>query len=210
MTGLGGGLLTTGTVRAAAPQVVNKPVPRLRAGRGRNRLIGTATLALVLVLAAGAAYFARGRKGTAGPAIVSLSLPNQTTVEVSTGSFLHTLYNFLGGKGDRIVPKTFGCDHIDFYLDSSRLTPSSLATVDSLAAILNAYPGVRFRLEGSAATQADAETNKRIAIDRTHAVAARLEADRVEANRMESEVFAASAQSAPPESPLRIVITRLE
>ena len=210
MTGLGGGLLSAGTARTAPPPIVNNPAPRFPVGGSRHRLIGVLVVALVLVLAAGAAYFARGRKHTAEPATVSLSLPNRTTVEVPASGFLYALSNFLAGKGDRVVPKTFACDPIDFYLDSSRLTPSASATVDSLAAILNAYPGVRFRLEGSASTQADADTNRRIAIDRTHAVGARLQADRVEANRMEWGVFTASAKSAPAESPLRIVITKLE
>jgi OmpA-OmpF porin, OOP family len=212
MTGLGGGLLRAGGAArtVAAPRIAAPVRSRTPAVRLRKRLILAGLAVLGLLLAVGGAYLTHGTKGPSGPGMVTLSLPNQTVIEVPAVGVHRALYDYLAGKGDRNVPRAFACEHIDFYRDSSRLTPSSLGAVDSLAAILNAYPRVHFRLDGFVSQQGDEDSRKQVALDRTNAVAARLEADGVEAHRMESGVYTAQQQPGPGESPLRLVITTLE
>ena len=193
MTGLGGGLLAPGTAKAAPP-LQPPPPPPLEPRFGRYKLIFIAAGAfVVLLLAAALAYVARGHRQQPNAALISISLPNHAVVNVSSDGFHRALQSFLAHPTAEDLPKRFLCDHIDFYPDSSRLKPASIDAVDSLATILKAYPSVSFRMEANAVAHGNYELSPQLAIDRTQAVAARIEASGVDVRRMEEGVYIKTA-----------------
>jgi OmpA-OmpF porin, OOP family len=64
------------------------------------------------------------------------------------------------------VPKRFVFDNLNFETGTTKLTPESVPTVDSLVAILKAYPVVAIRLEGHTDNTGDAAANKKLSLDR--------------------------------------------
>ena len=219
MTGLGGGLLAAGTVKAAPPPPPAVAPPK-KPVFGTRRLILIAVAAcLVLILAAGAAYLKRGKKRQSDTGLISISLPDRVVINVPANGFQRALHDFLAKPVAADLPKRFLCGQIDFYPGSSRLKPSSMDAVDTLAAILKAYPAASFKIEAYYADPAsDKETNTRVALDRTHAVAARVESARIDAQRMESGVYVgeppparkAGNSTTADEGALWLVITKLE
>src|SRR5262245_16756973 len=80
--------------------------------------------------------------------ISELQLPGGVRISVPEGSFNFSLANWLAGTADASVPKRFVFDDLNFRTGSTELTPESIATVNSLIAILKAYPAVAVALEG--------------------------------------------------------------
>jgi len=203
MTGLSGGLMPSGAI----PALPISPTAQDARTQRRKWLVGAGASILVLLLAVGASHGARKRFVASGPAIVSLALPNGTTVEVPAHGFHRSVNDFLAGRGNHDTQKSFPCDRIEFYPGSSRLKPGSLDDVDNLAAILRAYPAVDFRLEGLVSDGSD-DVAKRVALDRAHAVGARLQANSVPARRMEADVYIRTSQSDSSQGSLRLVISK--
>ena len=79
---------------------------------------------------------------------MSLNLPTGEKLDVRGGSFLQSFTAFLADKTDTSLPKRFVFDDLNFEMGTATLTPPSQATVDQLASVLKAYPGVRVTLEG--------------------------------------------------------------
>ena len=63
-------------------------------------------------------------------------------VSVPEGSFNYSLQQWLAGTTDTKVPKRCVFDNLNFETGSTKLTPESVPTVDSLVTILKAYPAV--------------------------------------------------------------------
>lgn len=61
-------------------------------------------------------------------------------------------------------------EDLNFETGSTQLTPESVATVDSLVAILKAYPSVSVTLEGYTDTTGEPTANKQLSLDRAVAV----------------------------------------
>ena len=87
-------------------------------------------------------------------------------VSVPEGSFNYSLHQWLAGTTDTTVPKRFVFDNLNFETGSTKLTPESVPTVDSLVVILKAYPAVAVRLEGHTDNTGDAAANKKLSLDR--------------------------------------------
>ena len=102
--------------------------------------------------------------------MTDLQLPGGLTVSVPEGSFNYSLHQWLAGTTDIAVPKRFVFDNLNFETGSTQLTPESVPTVDSLVAILKAYPIVAVNLEGHTDNTGDAIANKRLSLDRAVAV----------------------------------------
>ena len=98
--------------------------------------------------------------------MADLSLPGGMKVSVPEGSFNYSLHQWLAGTSDTTVPKRFVFDNLNFETGSTKLTPDSVPTVDSLVAILKAYPAVAVRLEGYTDNTGDAAANKKLSLDR--------------------------------------------
>ena len=102
--------------------------------------------------------------------MTDLSLPGGMKVSVPEGSLNFNLNQWLAASTDTTVPKRFVFDHLNFETGSTKLTQDSIPTVNSLVAILRAYPVVVVRLEGHTDNTGDAAANKKLSLDRAVAV----------------------------------------
>jgi outer membrane protein OmpA-like peptidoglycan-associated protein len=98
--------------------------------------------------------------------MTDLSLPGGMKISVPEGSFNYSLHQWLAGTSDTMVPKRFVFDNLNFETGSTKLTPESAPTVESLVVILKAYPNVAVRLEGHTDSTGDADANKKLSLDR--------------------------------------------
>jgi OmpA-OmpF porin, OOP family len=98
--------------------------------------------------------------------MTDLPLPGGMKVSVPEGSFNYSLHQWLAGTTDTTVPKRFVFDNLNFETGSTKLTPESAPTVESLVVILKAYPNVAVRLEGHTDNTGDAAANKKLSLDR--------------------------------------------
>ena len=98
--------------------------------------------------------------------MTDMSLPDGMKVSVPEGSFNYSLHQWLAGTTDTTVPKRFVFDNLNFETGSTKLTPDSVPTVNSLVVILKAYPAVAVRLEGHTDNTGDAAANKKLSLDR--------------------------------------------
>ena len=98
--------------------------------------------------------------------MTDLQLPGGVKISVPEGSFNYSLHQWLAGTSDTTVPKRFVFDNLNFETGSTKLTPESAPTVESLVVILKAYPGVAVRLEGHTDNTGDAAANKKLSLDR--------------------------------------------
>jgi OOP family OmpA-OmpF porin len=98
--------------------------------------------------------------------MADVQLPGGMKVSVPEGSFNYSLHQWLAGTTDTSVPKRFVFDNLNFETGTTKLTPDSIPTVDSLVAILKAYPAVVVRLEGHTDNTGDAAANKKLSLDR--------------------------------------------
>jgi OOP family OmpA-OmpF porin len=80
--------------------------------------------------------------------------------------------SWLAGATDTQVPKRFVFEDLNFETGSTRLTPESSATVNTLVAVLKAYPAVSVALEGYTDNTGDPAANKQLSLDRAAAVKA--------------------------------------
>jgi len=104
--------------------------------------------------------------------MTDLALPGGMKISVPEGSFNYSLNQWLAGNSDTSVPKRFVFDNLNFETGSTQLTADSVPTVESLVAIMKAYPNVAVRLEGYTDNTGDADANKKLSLDRAVAVKA--------------------------------------
>ena len=102
--------------------------------------------------------------------MADVALPGGVKISVPEGSFNYSLNQWLAGTTDTTVPKRFVFDNLNFETGSTKLTPDSVPTVNSLVFILKAYPAVAVRLEGHTDNTGDAAANKKLSLDRAVAV----------------------------------------
>ena len=69
-----------------------------------------------------------------------------------------------------MVPRRFVFEDLNFETGSTKLTPESRATVDTLVMVLKAYPAVRVALEGYTDNTGDPAANRKLSLDRADAV----------------------------------------
>jgi len=102
--------------------------------------------------------------------LAEIQLPSGIKISVPEGAFNFSLATWLASTSDTTVPKRFVFDNLNFESSSTALTPESRPTVDSLAAILKAYPAVSVDLEGYTDSTGDPAANKKLSLDRAAAV----------------------------------------
>jgi outer membrane protein OmpA-like peptidoglycan-associated protein len=98
--------------------------------------------------------------------MTDLQLPGGMKVTVPEGSFIQHLQQWLSSTTDTTVPRRFVFDNLNFETGSTKLTPDSIPTINSLVSILKAYPAVTVRLEGHTDNTDDAAANKKLSLDR--------------------------------------------
>jgi OmpA-OmpF porin, OOP family len=158
-----------------------EPVERERKGLGAWPLVlaGLAALALIFL-------FTRGRAPEVAQAPVtppvtqapaasirepaSVALPDGRKLNINRGGFLDQLNTFLGDTGGTAPPKRFVFDDLNFETGTTSLTGQSRATVDSLAAIMKAYPAAQVALEGFTDATGDAAANRKLSLDRAQTI----------------------------------------
>jgi len=99
-----------------------------------------------------------------------LQLPDGVKISVPEGSFNFSVANWLASTTDTSVPKRFLFEDLNFETGSTGLTTESNATVNSLVAVLKAYPSVSVALEGHTDNTGDPIANKTLSVDRAVAV----------------------------------------
>lgn len=97
-------------------------------------------------------------------------LPGGATITVPEGSFNFSVASWLANTSDIQVPKRFVFEDLNFETGSTQLTPESVGTVNSLVAVLTAYPAVNVALDGHTDNTGDAAANKKLSLDRATAV----------------------------------------
>jgi outer membrane protein OmpA-like peptidoglycan-associated protein len=100
--------------------------------------------------------------------------PAAETPKVEEKSFLTQFTAYLADTSDTTLPKRFVFDDLNFETGTATLTPASQATVDELATILKANPGVQVTLEGHTDSTGNAAANRKLSQDRAAAVKAKL------------------------------------
>ena len=102
--------------------------------------------------------------------MANLELPGGLKISVPEGSFNYSVYQWLASTADTTVPKRFVFDNLNFETGSTKLTPESVPTIDSLVANMKASPNVQFQLEGYTDNTGDAAANNQLSTDRANAV----------------------------------------
>ena len=104
--------------------------------------------------------------------LANVDLPGGVKIAMPEGSFTHSLSGWLASTTDAAASRRFVFDNLNFETGSKRLTPESTLTVESLVAILKAYPAATVRLEGYTDSTGDAAANRKLSLDRADAVKA--------------------------------------
>jgi len=120
----------------------------------------------------------------ATPAAETLTLPGGATISVAPGSIGYGVATFLASNEP--APKTFVFDNLNYDTASNALTGESRPTVETLAAILKAYPNVQSRVVGYTDNQGDPAANKTLSDARAATVKRELVALGVGAERVET------------------------
>ena len=113
------------------------------------------------------------------------------------GSFNFSVASWLASTTDTRVPKRFVFEDLNFETGSTRLTPESGATVNTLVAVLKAYPGVSVALEGHTDNTGDPTANKKLSLDRAGAVKALMVAGGIGEGRVSSAGYGQDNPVAP-------------
>jgi OOP family OmpA-OmpF porin len=118
------------------------------------------------------------------PVAETLTLPGGATISVAPGSIGYGVATFLASTEP--APKTFVFDNLNYDTASNALTPESRPTVETLAAILKAYPNVRSRVVGYTDNQGEPAANKTLSDARAATVKKELVTLGVTAERVET------------------------
>ncbi len=132
--------------------------------------------------------------------LAELQLPGGIKISVPEGAFNFSLAMWLASTSNTTVPKRFVFDNLNFESSSMALTPESRPTVDTLAAILKAYPAVSVDLEGYTDSTGDAASNKKLLLYRAAGVKSLLVAGGVADSRITTAGFGPENRS-PPTTP---------
>jgi outer membrane protein OmpA-like peptidoglycan-associated protein len=90
-----------------------------------------------------------------------------------------------------------GLEDLNFETGSTQLTPESGATVNTLVAVLKAYPAVSVALEGHTDSTGDPAANKKLSLDRAGAVKALMVTGGIDEGRISSAGYGQDNPVAP-------------
>src|SRR5262245_6648572 len=173
-SGLTSGVSNLGTSAAGAASRATREVAQALPSVGRPSWVVPLVIIGALVLAA-LAWLSWPTTSTApvrqaARKLSELQLPGGVRISVPEGSFNFSVATWLAGTTDTRVPKRFVFDDLNFETGSTALTPESVATVNSLVAVLTAFPAVSVALEGYTDNTGDPAANKKLSLDRAVAV----------------------------------------
>ena len=185
---------------AAAPIVSERfdPEPETGVpGSGLSRwwpalLVGLAAVAMLFLLTRGRqtdVASMRPEPAASPRQLASVNLPGGVRISVDQGSSVHQLSTYLADSAAGGLPKRFVFDDLHFETGTTRLTPQGQRTVESLAAVLKAYPTVRVTLEGHTDATGDPTSNKTLSLQRAEAVKQMLTNTGIAADRLQAEGY---------------------
>jgi outer membrane protein OmpA-like peptidoglycan-associated protein len=155
-------------------------------------LVGLAAVAMLFMLARGRPADVASTRAEAPAAsprqTADITLPGGARVGVGQGGSVHELSTFLAGSTTS-QPRRFVLDELHFESGSTGLTPEGRRTVNSLLAVLRAYPTVQIVLEGHTDATGDAAANKALSRQRAEAVAQIMTTGGIAAGRLKAEGY---------------------
>jgi outer membrane protein OmpA-like peptidoglycan-associated protein len=101
--------------------------------------------------------------------MADVQLPGGVNLSLPEGSATYNVQQWLA-SGTDTTPKRFVFDNLNFETGTANLTGNSVATVNSLVAILKAYPSTAIRIEGHTDNTGDPAANKELSLNRANAV----------------------------------------
>jgi outer membrane protein OmpA-like peptidoglycan-associated protein len=114
-----------------------------------------------------------------------ITLPNGRTLDVGTDTAEARLTWVLTEK-EVPLPRTFRFDELTFAPGSTELGSSADKTLDDLAAVLDAYPSARVRVEGHSGRVGSPAVNRALSASRARAIKEKLVARGVAPDRIET------------------------
>jgi OmpA-OmpF porin, OOP family len=182
----------TGSARAAPHMMgfASGVATTARYGAQGNRwLIPLAILAGLIALAA---WFSTRNARAPLPTVsdfASVRLPNGGSLALEPNSLNYNLATFLSKGSSAELPRTFIFDRLNFLSGTTQLTDDSAPTVTALASILKAYPNAAITLVGHTDNTGDAETNRKLSLDRANAVRDQLVSAGVDSARISTDGY---------------------
>jgi outer membrane protein OmpA-like peptidoglycan-associated protein/uncharacterized membrane protein YeaQ/YmgE (transglycosylase-associated protein family) len=140
-----------------------------------------------------------GRVAWYGPSLGKLTdvkLPDGVSLEIPEASFLNGVYKFLSNPSDTKA-QSFVFEKLTFDGPAVKTAPETDAAVKTLGTLVKAFPGVQLRIEGHTDNTGDADTNRRLSLDRANATKELLVKAGAPADRISTEGKGAEKPIAP-------------
>ncbi len=167
------------------------------AAKGAGNAVGDA--------AKGAANAAGNAASAAGNAVKgvmgAIKLPGGKELKVLQGSAEEKFANFLGKGGKAGGKEIFNFNDLTFATGSANLDAASQSRVKNLAAVLQAYPKTKIRLDGHTDNTGDATKNRTLSKQRADAVKALLTKAGINAGRIATRGLGDTKPVAPNNTP---------
>lgn len=119
-----------------------------------------------------------------GP-VESVTLADNSKLDITPGTITYNLYKFVT-SGDA-VPKTFTFDKLNFDTGSAAIRAEDQPTIDSIGAIMKAYPKVKASVVGYTDATGDKAANEKLSAERSANVVKAIVAKGVDAARLDSK-----------------------
>jgi outer membrane protein OmpA-like peptidoglycan-associated protein len=201
LSGLTSGVSDLGASAAGAASRVTREVTQEISGARRSGWI-TPVIVVGAVLLALLAWlnWPTSSVRQAAQKLSELQLPCGARISVPEGSFNFSLASWLASATDTTIPKRFVFDNLNFETGTTALTPESIPTVNSLVAVLKAYPAVSVALEGYTDNTGEPAANTKLSLDRANAVKDSLVTGGVAESRVTSAGYGQDNPIAPNDS----------
>lgn len=122
--------------------------------------------------------------------LIKQKLPNGMYVNIPERGVEARLLSFIQNSGNTISEKTwFDFDRLSFDTASGQLRPESQEQLNSIAAILKAYPNVHVKVGGYTDNVGDADSNLQLSRDRANTVVAELVRRGISPDRLQAEGY---------------------
>ena len=130
----------------------------------------------------------------------SADLPNGTKLNIPEGGFEDNLLNFMK-DGKMEAGKYYAFDRLYFNTGSSSLSDDSINQIENVAAIMKAYPNVKFLFRGHTDNTGSVEGNNKLSASRALSVKNKLVEKGIDVSRVATKGMGSIAPIAENETP---------